>query len=351
MKKSGFKKFLLIYIFILILLSIGFLFYTYNSLVLYDNNDPENFIMKNLENGEISKYYDGDKKALTSYYKENEIKVSLVSNKDDSFIYGVYNDEELITSVELKEEKSFTRLLIFTIKNWSIKDVQYKFEKGLYSYNILIPSNYKLYLDDKEYTTYQESSESTFDRIKDYDKDLVSKLFEIKDLNSKPNIVIKDNNNKEVNYELKGNKIEVKNEYKTVKYSELNKKTEIDVMEIAKNWSLFLTKDLSGVNNGLPKFTPYLIKDSYMESLAKRWARGPEIYDVTEHGTPTFKNEEIVGCTVYTDNTFSCEVKLDKTFRLTKSGQYRTDSMHEAMFFTYYEDGYKLTDMQSLGNN
>ena len=119
-------------------------------------------------------------------------------------------------------------------------------------------------------------------------------------------------------------------------------------MQFAKNWSLFLTNNLGGARNGLTKFTPYLIADSYMYQIAARWAKGPEIYDMPPHKVTGFTNESIESCTVYSEDSFSCEVKLEKHITLTKNGAKRVDKMHENLFFTYYTGGYKLTDMQSM---
>ena len=57
-------------------------------------------------------------------------------------------------------------------------------------------------------------------------------------------------------------------------------------------------------------------------------------------------DEGIENCTIYNDDTFSCEVKLKKNMKLY-TGVSKIDELHDDLFFVYYENGYKLVDMQS----
>ena len=119
-------------------------------------------------------------------------------------------------------------------------------------------------------------------------------------------------------------------------------------MELAKNYSLFLTNDLGGSLYGFYKFTPYLIKDSYMYEYLHGWATQIDIHFVSNHRlkNPVFTNEKLENFEIYNENAFSCEVYLEKN--MVVNGQDRVDKMHDRLYFIYYEGGYKLVDMKSV---
>ena len=61
---------------------------------------------------------------------------------------------------------------------------------------------------------------------------------------------------------------------------------------------------------------------------------------------PIFTNEEVKNFIIYNDNAFSCEVYLEKN--MIVSGKDKVDIMHDRLYFIYYEDGYKLVNMESI---
>ena len=85
-----------------------------------------------------------------------------------------------------------------------------------------------------------------------------------------------------------------------------------------------------------------------MYNMAHGWATGIDITFVSRHYllNPVFTDEGIENCTIYSDDAFSCEVKLKKNMKLY-TGVSKIDEMHDDLFFVYYENGYKLVDMQS----
>ena len=136
---------------------------------------------------------------------------------------------------------------------------------------------------------------------------------------------------------------------------------EIDILKIAKDWSLYLTDDLEGKLHGFYKINKYLIKDSSLYEYAYKWATGVDITFVSSHTlqNPAFTDEKINNFEIYSENAFSCEVYLQKNMRLKSSGRKIQDTMHEKMYFAYYDatqDGkdnptWKLVNMQSVTDN
>ncbi len=359
-KKSIYKRLLLIYTVILILIGLLFLNHVHGSLLLYDKYELDNFIKNNLQDGSIAKYYNSDfeanklekndvnNKAVAAILKQDNIKAKRKSETDNKAEYEIYRDKQLIANVSLSATKSYKRIFILTIKEWKIDKVSFDFKDGFYQYKIDIPFTHNLYVNDVLVDDYETTNIKALDRVILYDQNVGRKVFKLNNFLNEPKIEIKDKDGNLVEYDKTKKDIVIENEFPKVAYKDLKLKGEIDVMQFAKNWSLFLTNNLGGSRNGLVKFLPYLITDSYMYSIAARWAKGPEIYDNPPHKVTGFTNDEVVSCTVYSEDSFSCEIKLEKNIVLTKTGAKRVDKMHENLFFTFYAGGYKLTDMQSM---
>ena len=358
-KTNKIKLVLLIYTLILIFLSTLFLKHVYSSLILYQQSDLDTFINTKIKDSTIAKYYKGELKpnkyekekvnykTVNKLLKQKNIKTIKTSEKYENATYDIYRDKTLIANVTIELESSFKRLFILNIKKWKIKAVDFKFDKGLYQYQIDTPFNYTLYINDILVDGYELSSDKLLERVFEYDKGIARKSYNLNNFVTEPKIVIKDEKGAAVEFKNTNGKITIQDEYPKVDYKDLKLKKDIDIIKFAENWSLFLSNDLGGSKNGLTKFLPYLIDGSYMHKIATRWAKGPEIYDFSPHKAKGFQNEKIESCTIYSENSFSCEVKLEKIIVMTKTGAKRIDKMHENLYFTYYAGGYKLTDMQS----
>ena len=366
-KLSIYVKSLIIFAVVLLVLGGMFLSYVYRSLVTYEENLIENIMDTMLNDGSLADKYDG-KFTISSYEKNKDIKSSLKElYKDDSFkykldksastdelyVYNIMNDDNVITKVSLKIESKETKMALLTVNHWKIEDISYNFENGFYSYDIKVPSNYQLKINDqkvKDDDLVSETSDKKLERVSQYISIPKTKNYVINNLLSKPEIEITNEDGKKIDYEIKNNKIVVENNYQTVSYDELKKtlKADIDVLKLAENWSLFLTNDLKGGTRGFQTLSPYLIKDSYMYNMAHGWATGIDITFVSRHYllNPVFTDEGIENCTIYSDDAFSCEVKLKKNMKLY-TGVSKIDEMHDDLFFVYYDNGYKLVDMQS----
>lgn len=364
---SIYIKSLIIFAIVLFVLGGMFLGYVYRSLVIYEDNLIENIMNTMLKDGSLAEKFDGNftissyeknkdiKKSLKELYKSDSIKYKLdkSASTDELYVYNIFNEDNLITKVSLKLEKKETKMALLTVNHWKIDDISYNFENGFYCYDILIPSNYELKINGesvKEEDVVTETIDKKLDRVSQYTTIPKTKQIVINNLLSKPDIEIINNDGKKIDYEIKNNKIVVENSFKSVSYDELKKtlKADIDVLKLAENWSLFLTNDLKGGTRGLQTLSPYLIKDSYMYNMAHGWATGIDITFVSRHYllNPVFTDEGIENCTIYNDDTFSCEVKLKKNMKLY-TGVSKIDELHDDLFFVYYENGYKLVDMQS----
>lgn len=113
-----------------------------------------------------------------------------------------------------------------------------------------------------------------------------------------------------------------------------------DPLELAKMWSLFMTRDLSGTRYGFYRLEEYLIKDSYLRQVAWKWATGVDITFTSRHtlGNPPFQVAEVSNFVTYGTNAFSCDIHLEKQLRLTATGAKVNDVINSTFYFVYYDD-------------
>lgn len=369
-KKSTYGKCLVLVTILFVLLGCIFLGYVYNSMIIYERNLVDNYIKYLAESGKITNNIDDNLFEVSKYEKKNAkitdgvkklfkspdlvIKKNTKLSDDKVFAYDLKLDDKVLSTVSLKSKNNYTRMAILSIDEWGVIDFKTYFDKGLYNYTITIPANYKLYINNKEVedSDILESGDvAGLERLTKYIEISKSNTYEINNLVYEPSIKIIDNNSKEVQYKVNGDKIVVSDEFKEyTTYDEAKEfiKGDFNPMELAKNYSLFLTNDLGGSLYGFYKFTPYLIKDSYMYEYLHGWATQIDIHFVSNHRlkNPVFTNENIENFVIYNENAFSCEVYLEKN--MTVNGQDRVDKMHDRLYFIYYENGYKLVDMKSL---
>ena len=332
-RSSLYKKSLILFTILLCILSSILLSYVYNSMVIYERNLVDNYIKYLATSGkltedvkdnlfEISKYEKSNAKisdGLKKLYQSDNLKIKKNSklSKDEVFAYDLYNNDKLISTVSIKSTNSYTRMAILKIDEWKIVDYQNYFDKGIYAYEIKVPTNYKVYVNNQELDNsliVKEGDVEGLERLTDYIEIEKSKTYEVNNLVYKPEIKIVDENNKEVTYEEENNKIIVTKKFK-----------KINTLDDAKRE----------------------IKDNYYNQ-AYNWSRNVDRTFVSNHRlkNPVFTNEEIKNFIIYNDNAFSCEVYLEKN--MVVSGQDKQDIMHDRLYFIYYNDGYKLVNMEAI---
>lgn len=364
-KKSLYQKSLLIFLFVSIGLGTIFLVYVWNSMVIYERSLPENYIKYLGMNGNLSKKVDFElskyenknvnvEKEIKKIYKSDDIKIKKDSTDDNIITYNVLLDGNVITSVSLKNTNTYTKMAILSINEWEVENVSTNYEKGIYNYEISIPEDYKVFINDIEVSDDEitfEGDVEGLERLTNHIEISKTKTYEISGLVKKPEIKILDKNNKEIDFDVKDNKISVKNEFKEIKkYDDAKKyiKDNFDILTLAENWSLFLTDDLGGSYHGFHKLTPYLIENTYMYEMAYGWSHNVDITFVSSHylKNPVFTNEKVENFIIYNDNAFSCEVYLEKN--MVVSGEDKVDIMHDRLYFIYYNGSYKLVNMESI---
>lgn len=369
-RKSTYKKALSIFTLLLVVLGIAFLIYVYKSMVVYERNLVDNYIKYLCESGkigseisdnefEISKYEvknasikDGLKKLLKS--KDITYKKNSKLSTEGIYAYDIYNKDLKIATVELKEKNSYTKMAILTITEWDVVNIDTDFKNGIYSYEISIPSDYKLYINNIEVSDgdiLETGDVKGLERLTEHVSIAPSNTYNITNLVYEPKIIIKDKDGNNVSYKAKDNKIVISpkfKEYKTFDEMKSTLKESFDVLKLAEDWSLFLTDDLNGSYHGFNKLTPYLIDGTYMYKMAYNWSHNVDITFVSNHRlkNPVFTNESVEDCIAYNDLAFSCVVKLEKNMIVNRED--KVDKMNDRLYFIYYNNGYKLVDMEAI---
>lgn len=205
-----------------------------------------------------------------------------------------------------------------------------------YGYKVMIPSTYKLTANGKEIDSDSALRAETddFRDIEAYCDTVPADLtYDMVFLSNDVKFEITDQTGKKLDYEMKNRCIELELQPTGAAVPE-DIAAQIDVLDAAHKWSLFMTNDLIGQTNGYYKMEEYLIKDSYLAEKAYKWATGIDITFTSIHtlDNPAFKNEVVTDYVRYSDKCFSCLIKFEKPMHLN-SGKTVVDSMNSTFYF------------------
>ena len=131
--------------------------------------------------------------------------------------------------------------------------------------------------------------------------------------------------------------------------------SEIDVLEIAQLWSLFMSNDVH-----FKKVEKYLIADSYQYEVAKKYATGEDITFTSQHtlANPAFTDSSVENFVWISDNCFSVDISFVKHMIL-RVGSRVDDRMNDRFYFVKYDDTdddkdnptWKIVSMKEIVNN
>lgn len=215
------------------------------------------------------------------------------------------------------------------------------------SFEITVPDSFKVETGGQVLASdiLAKTEMSGFDMIKEYMSSVPSlvtyKFSILTEEGNTPDVKVTDN---------VGGVVEVDYENGYLKVDELTKTDSVpseitdvfDVLKSVETHSLFTSDDLSGKQHGFATLAAYLIKDSYLYNSFYEYATGIDITFTSNHKLmdPAFVDESVGGFVRYSDNCFSCEVKLTKRMKLTRTGQIREDKIDA----TYYYVKVDVTD-------
>lgn len=130
---------------------------------------------------------------------------------------------------------------------------------------------------------------------------------------------------------------------------------QIDALQVAQNWSLFMSNDLA-----LSKIKPYLISGSYQYEVAARYADSEDSKFFSKHtlANPAFTDSSVTNFVWITDDCFSVDIRFVKHMRLYY-GTPVDDPMNDRFYFVRYDDTndgvdnpvWKLAGMKEIIND
>lgn len=109
---------------------------------------------------------------------------------------------------------------------------------------------------------------------------------------------------------------------------------QVDVLQIAQNWSMFMTDDLP-----FAQLKEDLIADSYQYEVAVKYATGVDIKYTSKHtlANPAFTENSVTNFTWITGDCFSVDISFVKHMRLYY-GAMVDDPMNDRFYFVYCDD-------------
>ena len=359
-KEKRYKKSLLIYSIILGILAIIFLIYIFWTLKTYENAQVDNYL--------IGIIHDLSESDLKNYLKENNLSTDLLDEyknitqsknltvkeiADEK--YEIYNHDRKIFTIDTKILANKTKLGLFNYQVRDVIKIMPNLSRGLFYYDVIVPSNFEVFVDGEKLENYsKEKNFSNLDFM--YYNTAMPKLvnYEINNLDSEKEIVIKDYNANTVEVSEKDFIYQMDDYFYKVKTLEdannyIN--IDFDIMKIAQDWHLFLTKDLQGNRYGFSTISEYLIEGTDLYQMAYNWAHSVDITFTSKHtlGNPIWPVERLENFEIYGPDAFSCTVYLEKD--MIVAGKHQIDIMHDKLYFIKVDDVWKLINIQAIEKN
>ena len=361
MGKRKFRKFLGIYSLTLTLLMLLFLIYIFITLENYESNQNATFLrhsLQDLTDEQLLTFLNDNKQniKLLEDYKDliDSKDLEFIKDKDDTF-NAVINDRVLFT-IDTKVIGEKTKLGLLTYQEREVTKITPNLDRGLIYYDVIVPSNFTIYLDGEKQEIEPTSKEGYKDVSFMYYGDVMPYLgtYEINSLSSEKEVTVKDFLGNDV-------KLTKKNYVYTTDFRYYEKDTleeakvllndEVDVVDIAHKWSLFLTRDLTGAGAyGLNTMTSYLVPDTDLYKQANAWAHSVDITFTSKHTltNPIFTNEKVNNFKIYGKTAFSCEIYTEKG--MIVNGVVQQDVMHDYLYFVKIDSGWKLINLKPVGD-
>lgn len=338
-----------------------------NCLVTYEDAQPEYVVEKltqDIENGLAEEIFSFSPATgrFEDPYLAKERFLSALEDKDITFemdvasynalspVYHLYADGEPIADITLKEASSYPLMFILTIQEWEITSVTPFLDSPTESVTIQVPDNFTVTVNEVP-VGETELTDNTWEiEYLEYAKEYtdVPQIIEyhVSDLYNAPEVKIYDAFGNEVAYTAEGDLISVR-EFAS---SEMDPELAATVLQYAKDYSNFFSKDLAGCRTSIDPISHMFPSNSYYLELAENY-RLHDMWMYSSHHAPTFSNESVTEYTRYAEDLFSCTIYFDKTMVLTRTGDERVDVTHTTNYYVNIDGNWLIFDMRSVVEN
>jgi len=371
MKKKKKPVFLIFYLFFLlanIALWVWVVCYVHNCLLRYEAAQPERVVEELTErmaregassvftvNGLSSPYepaelaaecYDESVRGKTITWQQDKTRYDISAPA-----YQIYADGEEIGRITLRELSSEQLMFILSLSKWELASAEPVLEEGQESVTVVVPEGYGVLVNEQSLTETELTGDSFIPEQFQYAKEYVDVPrvveYQVEGLLKKPVVGIVDQNGDSVAYEEDYEEGHTQIVVDTFPVEEMDPGLAAQVLENAKRYSNFFSRDLAGCQASIKPIADMFPKDSYYLTLADTYRR-EDMWMYSAHATPSFENEEVSNYIPYSDELFSCEVYFDKHIQLTKVAEKRVDVTHERFFYGLLDGEWKILDIQTL---
>lgn len=309
----------------------------FDSFVLNASND----LVKNTKFEDSSLYADEISGLLSGGNLSYEANKAVFDANNPEYIVDL-NGNKMVVGIQATNQ--VTKLKLLAISDWELSYVELPHEYD--SYKVIAPSTYKVMVNGVELTDDEVLEKTNFD-VLEAAAELIdvpcAVEYEIKDLGYKPEIKIVDAANNEVASSWIDDNT-VKNDVDFISTDDVDLNSlPLDVVQIAKNWSMFYMNELSGAYGGMDKVRAYLVPDSFLDQRAYEYGSRGFYEAVTSHTLASIVNTKVSNYTKYNDDCFSVDINFLKNL-IVENGRNTTDTFDNRMFFAYVKDHAEVAD-------
>lgn len=375
------KKPLIILSAVLTLLSAAFLGYVADTLVRYENNQLDNYMARFILNLKDKDYaipltetekttpgaYDRPGASLRNglaYLAEKDtLGFRLLPGTDatENPTFDVYDGNNPLVRVTLYAKARNRRLGLFTFNTWDVKEVVPLKAGGLYDYQITVPNNCTVEINGRRLDESQSADSVQNVGLSDISRKTgfaYPVRYLIRGLTDAPDVKVTDASGQAVECEATGTRLS-KPLPCLQAADEATARTKIkdfpDILSIVHEWSLYMSHDQHGGNQGFDNVRKYLVAGTYLYIYAQRWSTSIDITYVSNHGLAKerFTDEKVSNFKIYSDKDFECDVRLQKNLVVHHP---LPEKLAERIHFLYYDDtddgqanpSWKILSMKSL---
>lgn len=361
-KKKAFKIGFMIYLLTLAAICTVFLLYVWNTMIKYESMQPKG-AMEQLIKEITVEDMDFTQTENPSEFEDEDIFIAQMEERIDGAdlyfrqregsydakapVFDVYDNEDLLYTVTLKEKKEIRMMLILSASEWEIESVIPNVELGEYAVNITVPDNYEvkvngIILEEEKHGGVKSPIEK-LEYSGEYTQvpELVSYRFE--GLVNEPVIEVSDWKQEKIDVSDDGSQILID----CFPTEQIPEDLQEYVLEAVKTYSNFFSRDLEGCQKSTKPIRHLFPEDSYYLEMAENYRRH-DMWMYSGHNAPVFDKEKVTNYTVYSDTLFSCEVFFEKTMILTKGGGKRVDTVHDVYYFVKIDGNWLISDIQTV---
>ncbi len=181
------------------------------------------------------------------------------------------------------------------------------------------------------------------------------KVYDIAILDGDAKIAVTDENGEAVAIDGETKILDLTTQTKGLTQVPADVAEEIDVLSVAKTWSLFMTEDAS-----FSQLEPYLIEESYQYQVVLQYATGVDRTFTSAHtlANPAFTDEVVTNYVQIADNCFSVDISFVKHMILSYGARV-DDPMNDRFYFVKYDDTddgtdnptWRIASMKEIVNN